>query len=143
MRTQADQIVLREWLKEIGSGCNKQGKKSNTIVVPEANRAQSLKEIIEFCFPSGLFRDPLRNSKLIAENAILCPKNKDALEINDLAMNLLEGLSMIFLSIDEPIVGNDAYQGFRSDFNLEHIRNEMPSGMPPHKLTLKVSLLFN
>jgi hypothetical protein len=48
----------------------------------------------------------------------------------------------VFKSIDQPLK-NDIFSSFSvhsSDQDIEAINNETPSGMPPHKLHLKVSL---
>lgn len=54
----------------------------------------------------------------------------------------MKGISRKYFSVDMPI-SREYYRGvYRSDANLEHIHQAMPSGMPPHELRLKVNINF-
>uniref|UniRef100_A0A183CL30 ATP-dependent DNA helicase n=1 Tax=Globodera pallida TaxID=36090 RepID=A0A183CL30_GLOPA len=114
MRTAPAQEALRQWLLQIGNGFHQaasgdqQGHKAKQLPIP--------KEL---------------------NNAILCPTNIDVQVINDAAMEKVAGAAVTYLSIDEPLEPQEEFGTFRSDFNLEAINNETPSGMPPHKLILK------
>jgi hypothetical protein len=144
MRTGRDELDLREWLRQIGHGLHqaepgkKQGRTNNMLPIPEGLVLKNIKEAIDFCFPPELFADPMRNADAIAHNAVLCPTNLDVQAINDLAMDRMCGQAGAFLSVDEPLEPRDELGTFRTDFNLETVHNEMPSGLPPHKLILKV-----
>lgn len=150
MRTAPDQQLLREWLDVIGNGVHQQAgalsvrerRTGVTLPVPSKNVVKNMEEIINFCFPSFLFTDPLRNADKIAENALLCPTNNDVDFINNLAMERMHGTAFTYTSIDQPLEPRieDEFNTFRSDFNLEVVHNETPSGMPPHNLHLKVTL---
>jgi hypothetical protein len=145
MRTEKAQIALREFLKEVGYGLsheNVPGRRKNMVKIPNQNVTRDLEELIEFCFPSALFQDPFNYAKTIADAAILCPTNNAVQTINDIAMEKMIGEARAYYSVDEPLESRDEYHCFRSDFNVEAIHNEMPSGMPPHKLTLKVFFAF-
>ena len=147
MRTEADQEELRKWLNEIGDASTgswiKQGRNYvNKLEVKPANIVHTLEEAINFCFPPGLFVDPLNNADYAAKNAILCPTNNEVSHINDLAIEKMYGTLREIVSFNEPLEPADNYHGFRSDFNMEAIENETPSGMPPHILKLKVSFPF-
>ncbi|KAL3115858.1 hypothetical protein niasHT_007158 [Heterodera trifolii] len=136
MRTAPGEHSLREWLKEIGSGQNKVG--TNQLLIPPQLVLNNIEEAIQFCFPEGLFIDPLSNAEAIANNAVLCPTNNDVHYINEVALARMSGDAKDFPSIDEPLEPNDEFNNFRTDFNIEAVHNEMPSGMPPHKIVLKV-----
>ena len=142
-RQSDDQKELREWLRKIGNGEQTReriGRVENWIDVDEELIASTLDEIIDFCFTPELFADPIANAHTIAENAILCPTNLDVQQINELAIGRINAPTGVYTSIDEPL-DQEEYNGeHRADFNMETINNEMPSGMPPHKLTLKVNL---
>jgi hypothetical protein len=52
----------------------------------------------------------------------------------------MKGEAREYKSIDEPLE-NDVMVDvsiYRCDVDIEVLNNEMPQGMPPHKLTLKV-----
>ncbi|KAL3105716.1 hypothetical protein niasHT_029001 [Heterodera trifolii] len=136
MRTAPGEHSLREWLKEIGAGQSKVG--TNQLLISPQLLLDNLDEAIQFCFPEGLFSDPLANADSIANNAVLCPTNNDVQYINEIALTRMSGDAKDFPSIDEPLEPNDEFHNFRTDFNIEAIHNEMPSGMPPHKMILKV-----
>ena len=126
MRTDADQVALRDLLRQVGTdGCV----------------ADSMEDLIDFCFPSAIFSDPLANSAALCAGAILCPRSNDAEAINNMAMDQLPGECGTFVSLDTPLDFGDSCgprSVYRSDFNLESVHNETPSGLPPHELRLKV-----
>ncbi|KAL3071933.1 hypothetical protein niasHS_017226 [Heterodera schachtii] len=136
MRTAAGETSLREWLGRIGNGISDVG--TNQLLIPPQLLSPTLEDAIQFCFPEALFSDPLENADAIANNAVLCPTNNDVQYINELALTRMSGDAKDFPSIDEPLEPNDEFHNFRTDFNIEAVHNEMPSGMPPHKLFLKV-----
>ncbi|KAL3076362.1 hypothetical protein niasHS_011781 [Heterodera schachtii] len=142
MRTEPGEQSLRNWLQEIGNGMHRVGTDSqgftNQLRIPPELLVNDLDHTIHFCFPEALFDDPLANADAIAHNAILCPTNNDVLHINEVALNRMSGCGREFLSIDEPLEPNEEMHHFRTDFNMEAVHNEMPSGMPPHKLNIKV-----
>ena len=143
MRTEKDQEDLREMLKEIGDASKgswiKQGRDYiNKYEIKPELVAHSLEEAINFCFPPGVFVDPLNNANYAAKNAILCPTNNEVSDINDLAMEKMNGNLQGIASFNEPLESRDNYHDFRAGFNIETIQNETPSGMPPHILKLKV-----
>jgi len=53
-------------------------------------------------------------------------------------MKKLAGAPVTYNSIDSPLEQNVENSSHRSDVNLEALHNETPSGLPPHKLVLKV-----
>jgi hypothetical protein len=57
----------------------------------------------------------------------------------------MQGIAKEYLSIDMPYLSEDPLHlvsTYRADFNLEAVHNETPTGLPPHKLTIKVALYF-
>ena len=101
-------------------------------------------ELLKFCFPTGLFSDPFQHADAICDNAILCPTNAGVNEINEWALEQMEGQQHLFKSIDWPLESGDPrahFSSYRADCNLESIHNETPTGLPPHELKLKVTWL--
>ena len=142
MRTKPDQKELQDWLIELGEGRNhqkyQQAQNGYMLPVPDQLISHDLDGIIDFCFPPALFKDPFANADAIANNAILCPKNKEVDDINKHAMLRMEGRGHHLLSTDEPLGSNNQLDAFRADSTLEAVHNECPSGFPPHELFLKV-----
>jgi hypothetical protein len=53
----------------------------------------------------------------------------------------MKGIAKEYLSIDMPHLSGDPLQlvsTYRADFNVEAVHNETPTGLPPHKLIIKV-----
>ena len=71
-----------------------------------------------------------------ASTAILTPKNVDADKINDIAISLLQGESYELLSVDS-ILQEDTDIEIQH-FPVEYLNTINPTGMPPHKLILKI-----
>jgi hypothetical protein len=138
MRADPDQKEFADWLCVIGAGKNCVSGTSE-IELPQNCVADSLDALIDFCF-QDLFNDPLGKSDKLADAAILAPKNDNVQYINELAMARMKGEAREYKSIDEPLE-NDVMVDvsiYRCDIDMEVLNNEMPQGMPPHKLTLKV-----
>ena len=71
--------------------------------------------------------------------AILCPRNEDATTINEEVLNLLAGEAVTYLSIDTI----DCEDGSETaNYPVEFLNSLIPSGMPPHKLKLKVGAII-
>jgi len=91
--------------------------------------SDKIDDFIDWCFPN-IATDPN-----VGEKAILTPLNKDADELNNVALSKMTGNETVHLSIDSVQGGNpeDAILYNTEFLNAQHI-----SGMPPHNLKLKV-----
>lgn len=76
---------------------------------------------------------------LYAERAILCPKNKDCLEINAKVLNGLPGHLVTYQSIDS-VKEDDPAQV--ANFPTEFLNSLHVSGLPPHQLSVKVGAVI-
>ncbi|PIC42354.1 hypothetical protein B9Z55_009460 [Caenorhabditis nigoni] len=88
----------------------------------------------------AVFGDLLTSGNVakLAKVAILAPRNKEALELNNKVLDKMPGQSRIYTSMDEisdkdgkPIVSDSM------NFTTEFLNRTTPSGMPPHVLNLK------
>jgi hypothetical protein len=86
--------------------------------------------MIDFCFPSQLFDHRMQNAQLIAENAILCPRNVDVDHINMVSMERMHGDMQVHLSTY--IMGNGC-----APIDTKQLEKRTPSGFPLHILKLK------
>jgi len=77
----------------------------------------------------------LRNPVLQRHRAILSPLNDEALDINERVLQLMDGDSCEYRSLDE-VCNQEAHDA--QNFPLEFLHTLTPSGMPPHRLHLKV-----
>ena len=74
--------------------------------------------------------------ELIASTCILCPKNDHVNNLNELIQQkIIPGDSQVFIS-DDSIVSDDETE--IANFPLEYLNSITPSGMPPHRLELKI-----
>ncbi|CAK1600521.1 unnamed protein product [Parnassius mnemosyne] len=69
----------------------------------------------------------------LCERAILTPKNGQAAAINDTLLTSFEGEVMVYASI-EPVVNTDD----AINYPVEFLNSLKPSGLPHHKLILRV-----
>lgn len=145
MRADQDQVDFCEWLCKVGSGKN-YVKGTKEIELPAKNLAKNGEELLDFCF-KDLFKSPLDKSEIIADAAILAPKNDNVADFNKLALSKIPGKPRVYKSIDAPLVSKttaeDAMSIYRADFNIEAVHNAMPTGLPPHILELKVISLLD
>ena len=92
-------------------------------------KSDNLTDFIEWNFPD------LENNPNVGDKAILTPLNKDADELNDIALSNMAGDGTIHLSIDS--IYNDSSDQ-EVHFTTEFLNSQNLSGMPPHKLNLKI-----
>lgn len=74
----------------------------------------------------------------LAERVILATTNKETLEMNEEIISRMPGESRVFFSADS-IVTEDPSD--ISNYPPEFLHAETPSGMPPHKLALKIGVI--
>ncbi len=103
------------------------------IQIPERTKLpkNSLNELVEFLFPQGPRNDP----QYRATRCCLTPKNIDSHVFNDLVLNQLQGDTKPYLSMDK-VVTEDQQEA--AAYPVEFLNSLTPSGMPLHKLCLKV-----
>ncbi|XP_030069217.1 uncharacterized protein LOC115476778 [Microcaecilia unicolor] len=70
-----------------------------------------------------------------AKKAILCPKNAHVDKINKAVLNILEGETITYLSSDSIHDSNDEEHQL---YPVEFLHEQTPTGMPCHKLHLKI-----
>lgn len=138
MRADADQLKFCNWLGEVGAGKNYE-KGSNEVRIPDENMASSEEDLLDFCF-KDLFENPLSRSDSIADAAILAPRNDNVDNINKKALERMKGTKETLESLDTPLSPaiSDPMNIYRVDNDIEVIHNSTPTGLPPHKLELKV-----
>ena len=70
------------------------------------------------------------------DGCILAARNKDVYELNEYALNLLQGTA------DEIFSADSAIETHEQLFPVEFLNTLKPNGFPYHKLRLKVSVLL-
>ncbi|XP_035232337.1 ATP-dependent DNA helicase PIF1-like [Stegodyphus dumicola] len=74
----------------------------------------------------------------LASKAILCPKNEEALKLNEEILSTFPGQVFTHYSADSVICDDEEEQ---ETYQLDFIHSLTPSGMPPHRLNLKVGVI--
>jgi hypothetical protein len=125
-----------DWLIKLGNGdlTNDHGLSEDIIEIPDSMICKD--SLIKEIFGDKLcIEDIGKFSKM----AILCPKNSDVDQINDEILNLLDGETVSYLSTDS-IEDEDAED--RQNYPVEFLNECTPSGMPVHKMNLKIGSLI-
>ena len=99
----------------------------------EANICKDLDELIETTFPD--LQQNLNNVEYFKSRAILTPLNKTVTEVNREIVERLPGKHKKFRSIDRATDTDCANQ-----YPVEWLNTIEESGVPPHKLRLKVGM---
>ena len=104
-------------------------------------------EIPPQCVESGNIIDSvfthiisLDNSDTLSGKAILTPQNKDCLKLNQDILARLPSPSRTYTSVDEINV-NQEDNNDAGNYPIEFLNSLTPSGMPPHKMDLKVGAI--
>jgi hypothetical protein len=71
--------------------------------------------------------------------AILCPKNSDVHTINEDVLTRLQGDLITYFSADSL---DDESNADRQNYPIEFLNELTPSGMPNHKLNLKIGCII-
>ena len=126
MRALREEREFSEWLLELGNGNLKSSSVTDAdmIDIPEEC---STSDIVNSIFPD--FSTDRTGS------VILTPKNDTSLQLNDEILKKLDGVPREFLSCDKALCDDEVES---QNYPLEFLNSITPSGMPPHKLILKV-----
>ncbi|KAI3744295.1 hypothetical protein L1987_57372 [Smallanthus sonchifolius] len=100
------------------------------MTIPCTIRENSIKELINAIFPS--IQKNLYSSDYIISRAILSTRNESVDEINDQMIDIFQGEEKIYYSFDE------AEDDLNNFYPIEFLNSLTVSGLPPHKLRLKI-----
>lgn len=141
MRTGQNQIQFSSWLKDLGEGKNLHGCTHNrltnkAVAIPQQCLVANESELIKKVF--GVGNIDVNNVDSFKNKAILCPKNVDALRINELILNKIPGETTTYISSDELVSEDHDDDENLINYPIEFLNSLTPFGLPPHKLNLKV-----
>ena len=98
---------------------------------------QSERDFIEHIYPTAILRNPSANSHFFNDRAILCARNLEVEAINSLIAERVAGDTVTLLSEDK----SDVPEGDPiNSYPIEYLHAQNTSGIPPHKLVLKVGM---
>ena len=137
MRAHGDSTDFSDFLLKIGNGLYPSLPDSYVISLPQQILLKKNESIIDSVYGT---QRPLRfhNNDALSMSAILCPKNSHCTDMNNQILDLMDGLEKTYLSINT-IVDEDG-SGYVT-YPQEFLDSLELSGLPPHKLTLKVGAI--
>jgi ATP-dependent DNA helicase PIF1 len=136
MRVDPEEIDFSNFLLQVGSASHSHidPDRPHIMEIPSQFLVANLDALIEAVFPH--ITTGYNNQYFLANRSILTPLNESVDAINSICVNAFPGEAHTYLSADS--VQQD-------DKNLaipiEYLNSLTPSGMPPHKLTLKLNIV--
>uniref|UniRef100_A0A914QDL2 ATP-dependent DNA helicase n=1 Tax=Panagrolaimus davidi TaxID=227884 RepID=A0A914QDL2_9BILA len=142
-------VEFVKWLDQVGSALNNVSQKvgneeilTSYLPIPPEMQLQTLGAMVDFCFPANVLADPIKHFKEICSSSLLAPTNRAVDALNERILAALLGEAETIYSIDkvshnETTAAMTAIDVNGADAMLEHIHEQTPTGLPPHKLTLK------
>ena len=125
-----------EWLLRLGTG-DEPHDANDQVNLPDEIMTESLQDMINFVYPPlqpgdvDLMQDPV----YMSDRCCLTPLNENSHHINDLILQQLHGPVHTYLSTDRVVTDNPEEA---AAYAMEFLNAQTPSGLPKHKLELKV-----
>ena len=132
-----DHHLFTNWLLRIGNGTEPAEDGSDLIELPQNILIPSngLQQLLQHVYPNG----PAETAQQLGTRCCLSPRNDECHVINELMISKLDSPAITYLSQDL-IVADDAAEA--ASYPVEFLNSLTPSGMPLHKLQLKVSYSY-
>ena len=127
-----DQSEFADWLLRLGNGT----LSATVNDIPDRITIPKQCDIVANTIVNDMFSDISETSEL-ADKVILTPKNEDSVQLNQEVLQKLPGDAHIYFSADEALSDDDV-----SMYPVEFLNSLTPSGMPPHKLSLKTGAVI-
>ena len=133
-----DHHTFANWLLRIGNGTEPAEDGSDLIALPQniLTPSNGLQELLQHVYPNG----PAETAHQLGKRCCLTPRNDECHVINELMLSKLDSPTTTYLSQDS-VVADNATEA--ASYPVEFLNSLTPSGMPLHKLQLKVSYFFH
>ncbi|KAL3092867.1 hypothetical protein niasHT_030056 [Heterodera trifolii] len=142
-RLRPGQQHYRAFLKRIGIGALNNIK--NRVKLPSMMVQPSRYALIDEIFPAELLSKPLESWQQLSERAILCPLNRDTLQLNETIMDRLPTAERVYHAVTLPVVdktGEADLENIAADANHENLCRMTPPGVPEHILRVRVGAVM-
>lgn len=136
VRADPNEREFKNWLMEIGDGRSQIYDGQNLIRLPD--RVVCRDNLIDDVFGRGMIN---LNEENRLNNAILCPTNKDSLEINEVILERIEGENHQYLSTTQLLDRETDQVSEENDEPIENALRATPRAFPPHILNLKIGAI--
>ncbi|PNX77341.1 ATP-dependent DNA helicase PIF1, partial [Trifolium pratense] len=132
-----------EWILGIGDGSiGDADDECITVQIPRAllvdGSDDSLANIVHSTYPNLL--ENMNNPSYFRDRAILAPKNSVVDSVNEYILNIIPGEEKIYLSYDSPCNDNSRVDTPDDVHTPEFLNTIVSSGIPNHRLRLKVGV---
>ena len=138
MRAEQDHTYRQfsEWLLRIGTG-DEAHDESGQVTLPQEIMADSLQDMINFVYPAAQPGEPnlMQDPEYMSQCCCLTPLNENSHEVNNLILQQLPRPVHTYLSTDRVLTDNPEEA---AAYAMEFLNAQTPSGLPKHKLELKV-----
>lgn len=129
MRSRPGEQEFSRWLLELGNGNLTSDIEVDTIDIPPSM-------IVTGSLIEAIYQDTTTEEK--CSRIILSPKNENCMQINEEVLSMIPGETTSYLSADA--VKSDSEEE-QNNYPSEFLNSLTPSGMPPHRLNLKVGCI--
>jgi hypothetical protein len=134
MRAGKEEKQFSHWLLGIGNGDFmglEEGCPTNSVVIPDECVSEG--DIVDDVFAD--VSDP----RALTDQVILTPTNSSSLEVNEKVLQKIDAPQRTYFSTDTALTENPSEA---QNFPPEFLHTLTPSGMPPHRLALKVGAMI-
>ena len=130
-----------DWLIQLGDGklLNHPNLGKDMVEIPSDMLIKDENVLINHCFGNPEKKINLDTVENMSNSALLCPKNDNCLDINNLIVEAMPEELMVFNSIDS-LHSEDAEE--IAYFSTKFLNTLRLSGLPPHVLKLKVGAII-
>jgi ATP-dependent DNA helicase PIF1 len=132
-----------DWILNIGDGIMDADEDGvTTIQIPNQlcilEGIDPLLSLIDFVYPNIVLN--FKNTNQFEDQAILCQTLEVVEKVNDFVLSLIPGESKEYLSADTPCKSDEEHPVQGDWFTSEFLNDIKCSGIPNHRLTLKVGV---
>ncbi|UYV61205.1 hypothetical protein LAZ67_1003811 [Cordylochernes scorpioides] len=129
-----------EWLLKLGNGelTNEHNLGEYVIEIPSELLCTQSIVIDIFGHQISIDITNTKSIEILASHAILFPKNDDVDLLNSEIMDRITGEDTVYKSDDTVVTDEDDQ---RENYPVEFLNSLSPSGMPPHRLRLKIGAI--
>ncbi|KAK2436045.1 ATP-dependent DNA helicase PIF1 [Trifolium repens] len=140
-KSQTELKEFADWILHIGDGLidgDEYGE--DEIQIPEElcvlHNDNPLHSLVDFVYPN--IESNIANNNFFEDEAILAPTLEVVQQVNDFVLSSIPGESKDYLSCDTPCKSDEEHSAQSEWFTSEFLNDIQCSGIPNHRLTLKV-----
>jgi ATP-dependent DNA helicase PIF1 len=142
-KSQQELQEFADWILKIGDGMiNSDDNGEAEIEIPEElcilDVDKPLLELVNFVYPNVVAN--IDKTNFFEDQAILAPTLEVVQEVNDFVLSMIPGEEKDYLSCDTPCKSDEDYEVQSDWFTSEFLNDIKCSGIPNHRLTLKVGV---